>query len=128
MLQTGDAVPHRVIRDLSGRAVSYRDEVWQKRNVVLIALPQHPTADDASYVEAVDAARDRFAATQTAVIVTHDVIPGLEPYAVLVADRWGEIATVEHADTPSALPGIEQLVEWVEFVQQQCPECQGETR
>lgn len=128
MLRTGDAVPHRALTDVSGRDVSYADEVWQKRNVVLVALPLQPSADDASYVAHVDAARDRFDATQTEVIATRDSIPGLPPYGVLVADRWGEIATVRHADTPSALPRIEQLLEWAEFVQHQCPECKGESR
>lgn len=128
MLRAGDAVPHRVLTDVSGRAVSYADEVWQKRNVVLVALPQQPSAGDAPYVANVAAACGRFDATQTVIVATRDSIPGLPPYGVLVADQWGEIAMVHHADTPSALPRVEQLLEWAEFVQHQCPECQGETR
>jgi hypothetical protein len=116
------------LTDVSGRAVSCADEVRQKRNVVLVAMPLDPSADDAPYIASVDAARDRFDATQTEVIATRDRIPGLPASAVLVADRWGELATVQHADTPSALPPVEQLLEWAAFVQHQCPECQGETR
>ena len=65
---------------------------------------------------------------QTEVIVTRDSVPGLAPYAVLVADRWGEIVTAQRTGTPSELPGVERILAWVEFVQYQCPECQGETR
>ena len=128
MLRTGDAVPHRVLTDVSGRDVSYADEVWQKRNIVLVALPQRVSVGDAGYIADLDAARGRFAAAQTEVIVTRDSVPGLAPYAVLVADRWGEIVTAQRTGTPSELHSVERILAWVEFVQYQCPECQGETR
>jgi hypothetical protein len=43
---------------------------------------------------------------------------------VLVADRWGEIVCLERARSVA----IDDLLGWLEFVEQRCPECEGEAR
>jgi hypothetical protein len=127
LLRPGDLVPHFSVVDATGRRVSYRDTAWQRRELVLITLP--PGADVAAESPALRLAEwGRQAPEDVAVIVTGDAVPGMPPCGFAVADRWGEIAVVQPADSPGALPSAEQLAEWVSFVQRQCPECQGETR
>ena len=45
----------------------------------------------------------------------------------LLLDRWGEIAWQTSAD-PARLPGPDEVIDWLCFVQRQCPECEGEAR
>ena len=42
----------------------------------------------------------------------------------------GYAAKLAAAEPPSAagLPGPDELIEWLRYVQMQCPECQGEAR
>jgi hypothetical protein len=47
---------------------------------------------------------------------------------VVVADRWGEVYYVQEADRAAALPPPAELIDWLRFVRDECPECQGETR
>jgi hypothetical protein len=42
---------------------------------------------------------------------------------VLIADRWGEVQVV-HAGAPD----VDDILAWLEYVQQRCPECEGEAR
>ena len=42
--------------------------------------------------------------------------------ALCVADRYGEVYSVEIATTPTDLPSVHSAVEWLQFIQAQCPE------
>lgn len=43
--------------------------------------------------------------------------------AVFIADRYGEIYAEYHADGQHELPGIDEVLEWLSFINIQCPEC-----
>jgi hypothetical protein len=40
----------------------------------------------------------------------------------------GEVYYVKSASRASELPGPDELMEWVQYVRNECPECQGEAR
>jgi hypothetical protein len=61
-------------------------------------------------------------------VITQDPVPGISAPAVVVADRWGEIVFgVEETDV-SDLPAPQELIDWLNYVRNQCPECEGEAR
>ena len=125
-LRRGDLVPHFTVMDAAGRHVSYRDAIWQQRELVLVTLPPGSGRDLASSAAAgwgLEMERQAVAC-----VVTAEPVDGAPRCGFLVADRWGEIAVVEEVDSPAALPPPEQLLEWVGYVQRQCPECEGESR
>lgn len=43
--------------------------------------------------------------------------------AVLIADRWGQIYHGARGSSPEALPGPDEITEWLQFMATQCPEC-----
>lgn len=126
-LQRGDLVPHFSVRSVNGETVKY-STIWQTEQLVLIALPasHSPAVDVEAYARALSGHTDQFQASQTRCVVTRDPVPGLPAPGALVADRWGEIAYVTHVTDVSELPSARELVEWIEYVQSKCPECEGE--
>lgn len=46
--------------------------------------------------------------------------------ALVIADQWGEIHHVEEAGSDHRFPATEEVVDWVQYLAIQCPECQGE--
>jgi hypothetical protein len=131
MLGKGDLFPHVTVRRLDGREFSYAD-VWQRRSLLLVSLPaatpSPDSPDDLEYLARLSANREAFDEYGAEVVATRDTVPGLPSPSILVADRWGEIVAVKHADRASELPPVEELVDWVRFVAQACPECEGETK
>ena len=120
MLQRGDQVPHFTVTDVRGERIAYAD-IWQRKHLVLVSLtggesgaepPGVPRRADVGECDAV-------------LVVTGEPIPGVPRPGVVVADRWGEIAFVTHT---AELPPGGEILEWLRFVQLQCPECQGEAR
>ena len=67
-------------------------------------------------------------AHDTECVITREQVEGVPCPGVITADRWGEICFVAEAGTIAALPPVAELVEWLHYVQIQCPECQGEAR
>lgn len=128
MLHVDDQVPHFTVTSLDGRKVSYGD-LWQRQNLclVLVGGPEPSSAADA-YLERLRARMADLTAHDTTCVVTRDVIAGLPSPGVLIADRWGEIQHVQQADSAAALPPPAALIEWLRYVQMQCPECQGGRR
>jgi hypothetical protein len=61
-------------------------------------------------------------------VVTRDRVPGLQAPATLVADRWGEIVYVTDTSRVDELPASSDLLDWLDYVDRRCPECEGETR
>jgi hypothetical protein len=47
---------------------------------------------------------------------------------VLIADRWGEVVFSDEAPDVGALPTSQELLDWLTFVRNRCPECEGESR
>ena len=125
MLQPGDAIPHVTLRTRRGSVVSYCD-LWQRRNLVLVLAPDNAAMEPAldAYVNSLK----RTLPADTALVVSVDPVEGLPPLTLVIADRWGEIHHVATAPAIGGLPGPDAVMEWLEFVRVQCPECQGETR
>ena len=126
MLKKGDRVPHFEVTIVDGPMLAY-STVWQHRHVVLVTLGRD-AKDAHAYASAIATRRSEFANQNTACVVTFDPVPGLDAPGVLVADKWGEIAFVAAVPTVSALPSVDDLLEWSDYLQQRCPECEGEAR
>jgi hypothetical protein len=62
----------------------------------------------------------------TECVITRDVVAGAPSPGIVVADRWGEIVHVARGSQGTPLPEPDELLEWIDYVQHQCPECQGE--
>jgi hypothetical protein len=122
MLEPGQDVPHFEVTALDGRPVRYGD-VWQRRHLLLIALGPSDDPAGRAYADRLERARADLSAHDTAVVITADAVAGVPVPGILIADRWGEIQHVEQGR-----PEPDALADWLRFVQQQCPECQGETR
>lgn len=125
MLQPGDLLPHFEIRNLDGDVVAY-SRIWQRKNLVLVTLPASGSENAfTDYVSRLTAQMPACGA-DTACVMTRDSVPGVPCPGVIIADRWGEILHVAAGPSVAELPSPHEIVEWIEFVQRQCPECQGE--
>jgi hypothetical protein len=127
MLQQGDSIPHFEVKTIGGELFSY-STIWQRRNLVLVAIPATESEAPETYISQVEAQRPEFTAKDAECVVTTDHVPGIESPAVVVADRWGEIvhvATTSHVDD---LTSPKELLEWVDYLDRRCPECEGEAK
>lgn len=127
MLQRGDLVPHFAVSTIDGAAVDYLT-IWQRRSLVLIALPASASVDVKRYASAVSQQVPVLAQHDATCVITRDPVPGLSAPGVLVADRWGEIVHIVSGVEARDLPGAPDLIDWVEYVQRRCPECEGESK
>jgi hypothetical protein len=128
MLQPGDQIPHFELKNVQGQAVSY-SEIWQRQNLVLVTLPvADPLGVFSKYVGRLAAGIPALTALATECVITRDVVAGTPCPGVIVADRWGEIVHVAAGPHVADLPGSEALLEWIDYLQRQCPECQGEAK
>jgi uncharacterized protein len=118
-LARGDQVPHFDVGTVDGTRVRYAD-LWQHRNLVLVS-PGASSEEWQRYAASLLNRAADFSAAETALVVSSDPIAGLQSPGVLVADRWGEIVHVVQAG--GAPPDPDDLLEWVDFVRMQCPEC-----
>jgi hypothetical protein len=125
MLRPGDQIPHFEVIQHDGTRIAYA-ELWQRRNLLLVVLPAEVGAD--LYVRGLDASMSRLMAHETAVVITGGTVEQIEAPAVVIADRWGEVQFVASERAPVDLPGAEELIEWLRYVQTRCPECEGEAR
>lgn len=127
MLQRGDSVPHFEVRTLDGELFSYA-AIWQRKNLLLVSLPTVDSESTRNYVTDLLSRVQEFGDQDVACVMTRDRIPGIPASGVLVADKWGEI--IFAADTSDApdLSSPQELIDWLHFVQQRCPECEGEAR
>jgi hypothetical protein len=126
MLQRGDQVPHFEVRTSGGELFSYAS-IWQHKTLVLVALPGDSPAGARDTVE--QATWDHaFGQRESVGVVTRDPVPGLQAPATLVADRWGEIVFVTETSRVDELPTSSDLLDWLDYVDRRCPECEGETK
>ncbi len=126
MLQRGDSVPHFEVKTVGGELFNY-STIWQRRNLVLVALPaaasEFPDADIAQLI----AGKSEFTARDAECVITHDHVPGIQSPGVVVADRWGEIAHVGTLEVDD-LTSPKALLDWLDYLNQRCPECEGEAK
>ncbi len=127
MLQRGDRVPRFEVTTLDGTVVAYAD-LWQNRNLLLISLPPDLPEAVGAYARQLDADMPELSANDTRVVITTDAITGLNRPGALVADRWGEVYFTAGPSEVAGLPDADELIEWLRYVQHECPECQGEAR
>jgi hypothetical protein len=125
MLQERDLIAHFTVTTISGERFAY-SEIWQRKNLVLISLPQSGAASSTEYVSQLMAHASELTRDDSVFVITRDKVDGLPSPGVVVADRWGEIQYVAEAAGADDLPSPQELIEWLQYVQSQCPECQGE--
>ena len=123
ILQTGDQVPHFEVRTLAGDVFRYTS-IWQHKNLVLVTLDSH--AD--GYAAALTNIGADFQARQAVCVITRDRTPGVPSPSAIVADRWGEIVHVAAASDVSQLPAPSELLDWLDYIERRCPECEGEAK
>jgi hypothetical protein len=127
MLQRGDSVPHFEVKTIGGELFSY-STIWQRRNLVLLAIPAAESEASRTYISQVVARRSEFTAKDTECVVTGDRVPGIQSPAVVVADRWGEIVHVATTSQVDDLTSPEELLDWVDYLDRRCPKCEGEAK
>ena len=127
MLQRGDSVPHFEARTLEGVPFSY-STIWQHKNLLLVTIPAPVSASTSAYAAEVTARLRQFGDPDLECVITHDQVPGISTPAVVVADRWGEVVFAVETSDAADLPAPQELMEWVNYVMNQCPECEGEAR
>ena len=127
MLQRGDLLPHFTVKTLHGDEFSYAT-IWQRRNLVLIALPVTDSESVRRYVSELAARGAEFADGDADCVITQDRIQEIPSPAVLVADRWGEVVCIAAKSDVRDLPQVEDVLEWLRYVQTRCPECEGESK
>ena len=124
-LQRGDAVPHCHVATHDGHTFSY-GSIWQHRNLVLVHLPA--SVDAAAYISGLAGRHVDFHDRNCTWIVTRDDLEGLPAPAALIADRWGEIVQVWTVAGIAGLPSADELLEWADYIETRCPECEGEAK
>ena len=127
MLQTGDLVPHFTVTTFSGESFDYSD-IWQRKNLVLVLLPHADSAATTKFVDQLTAQMSELTSDDSACVITREGVSGVQSPAIVVADRWGEIHHLADGKTVDDLPGSDDVIEWLRYVQHQCPECEGESR
>jgi hypothetical protein len=127
MLQRGHSVPHFEVRRLEGEPFRY-STIWQHKNLLLVTIPTPDSQSTSAYAADVTTRVRELGNQDVECVITQDPVPGVSAPAVVVADRWGEIVfAVEKCDV-SDLPAPQELMEWLNYVRNQCPECEGEAR
>ena len=127
MLQRGDLLPHFTVTTLHGDEFSYAT-IWQRRNLVLVALPVTDSESARSYVSELAARGAEFSDCDADCVITQDRVQAIPSPAVLVADQWGEIIYIAAKSDIRELPQVEEVLEWLRYVESRCPECEGESK
>ena len=127
MLQRASAVPHFEVTTVDTVRVRYAT-IWQRNNLVLVVLPAGASPDAGRYVSSLRTRHADLLARNAACVITHEAVDGFPAPAALVADRWGEIAHVWSGRDVSDLPAAEELIDWLDYLEVRCPECEGESR
>lgn len=125
MLQPGSLLPHFTLVSLDGTPHAYSD-IWQRKNLLLVLLQDDQASEN--YAAELRGRMSDLTARDTACIMSREDVAGAPRPGVLVADKWGEVHVVAGDDAAGGLPTPDELVEWLRYVQMQCPECQGEAK
>jgi hypothetical protein len=126
-LQRGDLVRQFAVTTLDGSRFDY-SEIWQRRNLLLIALTPTTSCVDSSYVSELTRRLEDLTDLETKCVITCESVLDLPPAAVIIADRWGEIYFIRAGVSVADLPSVTEMMEWLRSIQHECPECQGEAR
>jgi hypothetical protein len=126
-LQRGDLVRQFAVTTLDGSRFDY-SEIWQRRNLLLIALTPTTSCVDSSYVSELTRRLEDLTDLETKCVITCESVLDLPPAAVIIADRWGEIYFIRAGVSVADLASVTEIMEWLRSIQHECPECQGEAR
>jgi hypothetical protein len=127
MLQARDHVPHFTVTSIDGARVDY-SQIWQRENLLLLSLPDSKSPESEAYVGQVERQLRESDVGDTKWVATREAITEVPRPGVLIADRWGEVAFVAEAQDIAGMPPPGELIEWLRYVQNRCPECEGEAR
>jgi peroxiredoxin len=125
LLGRGDQVPHFEVRTVEGQVFSY-STIWQRKNLLLVVLPA--SSPESGYISDLRARESDFQNVETECVITGDGLARLPAPGVLIADRWGEIIYITAASESARSPTPEDLLGWLQYIQNRCPECEGEAR
>jgi hypothetical protein len=125
MLNKGDHVPRFECVTIDDIRVNYAD-LWQKKNLALLCLSEDASAEAQSYIQQLREALPALAVHDAVVVVTTTPIDGMPLPGCAVADRWGQMQWVASAERIAELPSPREIAAWLQFVEIQCPECEGE--
>jgi hypothetical protein len=126
MLHVHDLLPHFTVSTAAGQQIAY-GSLWQRKALLLVCVPRQSQAVEA-YGRRLSTAFSEMRFDDAECIVTTNAVPGLTCPSAIVADRWGEIFFLESVDAVEDLPAVQELIEWLRYVQMHCPECEGEAR
>jgi hypothetical protein len=121
------SVPHFSVTTIDGEPCVYA-ELWQKKSLLLVVIPTLASADRDAYISTLRNHIADLTAHDTSCVITSDDVAGVRCPAIIIADRWGEIAFVAEAASAANLPPVDTLIDWLRHVQGRCPECEGEAR
>ena len=125
MVQRGDLLATFAVNTIDGAAFDY-DTVWQRRNLLLVSLPRDGLRGAANtYARDLSQRREQIMAHEAVCVITFDAVARVPCPAVVVADRWSEVYFVSAPATVEELPTPDEIIEWLRFVDHECPECQG---
>ena len=125
MLHKGDHVPRFECVTIDDIRVNYAD-LWQKKNLALLCLSEDDSPEAQTYIQQLREALPALAVHDAVVVVTTNPIDGMPLPGCAVADRWGQMQWVASADRVVDLPSPREIAAWLQFVEIQCPECEGE--
>ena len=125
MLNKGDHVPRFECVTIDDIRVNYAD-LWQKKNLALLCLSEDASAEAQSYIQQLREALPALSVHDAVVVVTTTPIDGMPLPGCAVADRWGQMQWVASAERIAELPSPREIAAWLQFVEIQCPECEGE--
>ena len=122
LLRPGDVIPHFEGFTTDGR-LEY-GQLWQRRNLVLFVLPLNLHNAARTYLGALDVRLSELRPDDTTLVHSDRALERLPLGTLVIADRWGEIAHLQDlASDMAAWPSIDDVLDWVEFIQMKCPEC-----
>ena len=125
--EPGELIRHFTVRTIDGGRFDYA-AIWQRRNLLLLIMPDcTPSEPLRRYISQLEASAAELAALETTCVVTCERISSLPVPAVVIADRWGEIRLSRSGREVEELPTIADLLERLQGIEHECPECQGET-
>jgi hypothetical protein len=128
-IEQGDGVrPGALIAHFEGTTIHggrcRYDELWQHRNLVLVLAAPPLVQRAQQYLRSLEARLSELRPDDTSLVLCDHDISQLPPNTLVIADRWGEIAHIQNLSAnPAAWPPLDEIVDWVHFIQMKCPEC-----
>ena len=127
MIEPRELLPHFEVKTIDGGRVDY-STISQRKNLVLVGLAGLKEDDREAYARQFIERLPELRSFDAECVITSDSLPRVPAPAIVVADRWGEVQYVGTGSHGGELPTVDDVLEWLGYVQQRCPECEGEAR